>query len=379
MGNKTILLIDDSEDNQFLVSRMLKKNDYNVLISDSGKSAFRILENETVDLILLDFVMPEMGGIEVCRALKRDLKTVSIPVIFLSGNSSSDNIVNALEAGAVDYISFPFNESEIIARIETHLKIASLEHENNQQLKKIQGINKIMEDELEIARKIQQTIVMLKFPISDDFQITSYYKPVGKVGGDIISYKERNDGSLNFFFGDISGHGVSAALLSGMYVLAFDISSRFDCGPKEHLQIINDMIAKFAKDFFLSAILFRYIPSSKKIIYSYAGHHPMLVIRDGEIIPLPGTGNPLNIFPEIHLIEKTFQLIQGDKLFLFSDGLFEFWEDKREIFGYEGFINSLPKFSNLHGYNFLESISNEMFLISKNRIMDDVSMLLIEV
>ncbi len=379
MEKKIILIIDDTEDNLLLASRMLKRNGYEVLTSNSGKNALSILENTIPDLVLLDFTMPEMNGVEVCKVLKSIEKTRLIPIIFLSGNNSSDNVVSGLEAGAVDYISFPFKESEIMARIKTHLKISSLEQENASQLKKIQDIYKIMEDELEIARKIQRTIVEMKFPLSTEFCITSYYKPVSKVGGDLISYNRRIDGSLDFFFGDISGHGVSAALLSGMYVLAFDISSRFDSRPKEHLLIINDMIAKFAKDFFLSAILVRYLPSTKKIIYSYAGHHPMLVIRGNEIISLPGSGNPLNIFPEIHLSENTFQLLTGDKLFLFSDGLFEFWQDKREIFGYDGFVKHLEIFLGLSGYKFLEEISNEMFRLSKNRIMDDISMLLLEI
>ncbi len=377
--NDIILLIDDNEDNRILVSRMLKKKGIDTITADSGKKALSLLEKMTPDLILLDYSMPEMDGIELCRILKATPNIKLIPVIFLSGNNSSDLIVKGLEAGAVDYISFPFQESEIIARIKTHLKIFSLEKENENQLNQIQKLYQLMQDDLDIARVIQKTIVESEFPKSDDYTITSYYKPVSKVGGDLISYHQRNDGSIDFFFGDISGHGISAALLSGMYVLAFDISSRFDSSPKELLFMINDMISKFSKNFYLSAILARYFPASKKIVYSYAGHHPMYLFRDEKIISLPGKGMPLNLVPEIILTENSFQLKENDKLFLFSDGLFEFWNDEHEIFGLDAFFAEMDKFIQFNGKEFLEKISNEMFTRSKNDIRDDVSMLLLEI
>ena len=119
----TILAVDDTEMNLDILEGILKK--YDVIPALSGEDALEILQEEQVDLILLDIVMPGMDGFEVCRRIKADKRTHDIPVMFITVKSSEEDIKKCFELGIVDYIPKPFNAVELLARVETHLKLRS--------------------------------------------------------------------------------------------------------------------------------------------------------------------------------------------------------------------------------------------------------------
>ncbi len=124
MGKEiTILAVDDSEINLDILVGILKK--YDVIPALSGKEALEILQEEKIDLILLDIVMPEMDGFEVCRRIKADESTWEIPVIFITVKNSEQDIQQCFELGVVDYVAKPFNAVELLARVQTHLKLRS--------------------------------------------------------------------------------------------------------------------------------------------------------------------------------------------------------------------------------------------------------------
>jgi diguanylate cyclase (GGDEF)-like protein/PAS domain S-box-containing protein len=123
----SILIIDDLADNLRLLRRMLASRGHLVHPVTSGVAALRLLESRTPDLVLLDIVMPEMNGFEVCRRIKEDRRLHDIPVIFLSGIEGVSDKVKGFQAGGVDYIVKPFQREEVIARIETHLLLHDLQ------------------------------------------------------------------------------------------------------------------------------------------------------------------------------------------------------------------------------------------------------------
>lgn len=119
----TILVVDDSPDNLTLLSELLKDN-FNIKIANSGKVAIKIaFSNSPPDLILLDIMMPDLNGYDVCRQLKADTKTMGIPIIFLTAKSDEGDETLGLEAGAVDYITKPISPPILMARVRTHLAL----------------------------------------------------------------------------------------------------------------------------------------------------------------------------------------------------------------------------------------------------------------
>ncbi len=120
---QSVLIVDDVTKNIQLVAKFLTKEGYNLFFAQSGKQALKLAENKAFDLILLDIMMPEMDGFEVCEKLKANEKTKYIPVIFLTAKADSDTIEKAFYLKGVDYITKPFNPSELVSRVRTHLEL----------------------------------------------------------------------------------------------------------------------------------------------------------------------------------------------------------------------------------------------------------------
>lgn len=117
-----VLIVDDIPETLALLHDSLVESGYTVLIAKSGKRALEISRKVTPDIILLDALMPEMDGFEVCRNLKNDLNTRHIPVIFMTGLTESEHVVAGFSSGGIDYVTKPLSPIEVIARLNTHLR-----------------------------------------------------------------------------------------------------------------------------------------------------------------------------------------------------------------------------------------------------------------
>lgn len=152
-----ILVVDDTLENLHLLAGMLRTNGYKVRPVPSGELALSGARGFPPDLILLDIMMPEMDGYEVCKALKADERTRTIPVIFISALSDVLDKVKAFGVGGVDYITKPFQEAEVLARVETHLALQRLQknlQDKNQELTNTLQQLKITQDELIQSEKM---------------------------------------------------------------------------------------------------------------------------------------------------------------------------------------------------------------------------------
>ena len=132
-----ILIIEDSPVVQILLVKLLSKQNYDVVKAISGEIGFEIAKEELPELILLDIVLPGMDGYDTCKQLKEEASTNHIPVIFISMLDSAESKIRGFEAGGVDYIIKPFQASEVLARVDTHIRLRHLQHqleEKNQQL-----------------------------------------------------------------------------------------------------------------------------------------------------------------------------------------------------------------------------------------------------
>ncbi|WP_223300663.1 diguanylate cyclase domain-containing protein [Oscillatoria nigro-viridis] len=128
-----ILIVDDLPDNLRLLSRTLSAHGYKVRCATTGAMAIRAAQSPWTELILLDIKLPDLDGYEVCKQLKSDEQTASIPIIFLSVLNETFNKVHGLAVGAVDYIAKPFEVEEVLARVETHLTIRRLQQSLQEQ------------------------------------------------------------------------------------------------------------------------------------------------------------------------------------------------------------------------------------------------------
>jgi len=153
-----ILIVDDIPKNIQILGSVLQQYNYDIYFANNGQSALKQTQTKDFDLILLDIMMPMMDGFEVCQHLKEDAKTKDIPIIFLTAKNDTESVTKAFELGGQDYVTKPFNSSELIARVKTHVKLKKQQEElanMNQSLEK-----KVAERtlELELANKRLETL-----------------------------------------------------------------------------------------------------------------------------------------------------------------------------------------------------------------------------
>ncbi len=133
-----ILVVDDAPDNLKLLERLLNKQGYRIQVCQSGREALQIVPQLRPELILLDIVMPEMDGYEVCRQLRLNSRTKDIPIIFLSAMDKTEDIVRGFQLGASDYITKPVNPAELYARIFNHIELKQVKKKLNEAAERIE-------------------------------------------------------------------------------------------------------------------------------------------------------------------------------------------------------------------------------------------------
>jgi len=121
--NCSILIVDDVPHDIQVIANIMQNEGYRMAFAQDGRTALKKVGEIIFDLILLDVVMPEMDGFDVCRILKESRNTMEIPVIFLTAKTEAEDIVHGFEAGAVDYVTKPFNSSELLVRVRTHVEL----------------------------------------------------------------------------------------------------------------------------------------------------------------------------------------------------------------------------------------------------------------
>ncbi len=193
----TILLVDDNLDHLCILTRLLKEKNYNLQVATQGDLALKCIEIHQPDLILLDVMMPEMDGYEVCRRLKSDSKTKEIPVIFISALDKPSDTIKAFECGAVDYIYKPFAVMEVLARVETQLKLKQY----NQELKKEIESRKIAEFKAqEKAQELEENLKQLKQAKSQLLQA----EKMSGLGQFVAGVAHEINNPISFIYGNLS-------------------------------------------------------------------------------------------------------------------------------------------------------------------------------
>lgn len=200
----SILVVDDNPENIDMLGAALS-SDYQIKVALSGRKALEIAGSEAPpDLILLDIMMPEMDGYEVCRRLKAHPETMEIPVIFITAKSDESDETKGLEIGAVDYITKPFSLPIVRARLKTHLALRNNMEELHRAYIIIESQKKRMEDELNIGRQIQGTFFPESLPHINGWEIASYFKAAREVAGDFYDAFTLPDGTgLSFVIADV--------------------------------------------------------------------------------------------------------------------------------------------------------------------------------
>jgi sigma-B regulation protein RsbU (phosphoserine phosphatase) len=375
---KTVLLVDDAPANIQIVNSILK-DIYKIRIATSGAKALELAKvTPPPDLILLDVMMPEMDGYEVCTQLKLRSETRDIPVIFLTGQTNVDEETRGFDVGAVDYIHKPFSPAVVKARVQTHLVLRGIREQLAQQLLTIQN-------ELETARQIQLSILPSEIPKIEGLDIAARYVPMTSVAGDFYDFIVVDEKHIGILVADVSGHGMPAALIASMLKIALSAQGAHAADPAQVLAGLNQMLCgKFQYQYVTAAYLF--VDMQKRTLtYAGAGHTPLLLwggsskgVRD-----VAENGLVLGKFPFATYSSVELPLTAGDRALLYTDGISETTNLAGVQFGIDCFKQFLGTEQSTSADQFadrlLEELSRWSDRGSAEDLDDDITMVAIHV
>jgi serine phosphatase RsbU (regulator of sigma subunit) len=352
---KTILIVDDTPINLGVISGALKDT-YKTKVATNGEKALAIASSEDKpDLILLDVMMPVMDGYEVCRRLKANSATQSIPVIFLTGQTGTEDETKGFEVGAVDYIHKPFSEAVVKARVHTHLMLREAHEQIARQLVEINL-------ELEMARQIQLSILPSDTPKIPGLDIVARYLPMTSVAGDFYDFIILDDKRVGILVADVSGHGLPSALIASMLQVALTAQVAHASEPERVLSGLNQALCgKFERNFVTAAYVF--VDMERKLMtYAGAGHPPLLFSRKstGKVSAVSENGLFLGMFPEATYSSLELPVQAEDRVVLYTDGIPETTNPSEQEFGTARFINFMEKNQSLTVDQFADGLLDEL-------------------
>ncbi|HSI85028.1 MAG: PP2C family protein-serine/threonine phosphatase [Candidatus Methylacidiphilales bacterium] len=345
-----ILVVDDVAKNIQVVGTMLRAEGYEVMAVTSGAKALERVKTQRPDLILLDLMMPEMDGFEVCRRLKADPTTREIPVVFLTAHTETDMVVEGFTIGAVDYVSKPFKAPELLARVRTHLDLKHSREDLKRAYEELNAANTRLQHELREACTYVESLLPKR--MTEPFQIDWIFDPCTELGGDCFGYHWVDKDNFAVYLLDVCGHGVGSALLS---VSAANTLRNLSLpgvdfrNPAQVLTALNNAyLMENQNDLTFTIWYAVFNVPTRKLSASAAGHPPSLLTvgpRDGEK-KVSEMGEPsmiLGMCEGVVYNAQEYFIPEGSDLYVLSDGVYEIARPDGTMLNYDDFAAFLSK------------------------------------
>jgi serine phosphatase RsbU (regulator of sigma subunit) len=323
----SILVVDDTPANLQVLAGMLKDRGYKVRPVPSGKLALQAARHDSPDLILLDINMPDMNGYEVCEQLKADEKLKGIPIIFISALTEQLDKVRAFACGGVDYLTKPFQMEELHARVETHLKLRRLQIELEEYSRDLEAARQRLSHDLELARGVQRSFLPLRVPEVAGYEFSAHYAPAYEVGGDYYDFIHLPRNRVAVLVGDVSGKGVSAALLMAKLSAEARVCMLTEPDPATAFTRLNVLMNKPGiPGWFVTLVAAILDPVNHTVKLINAGHASPLIyhrascsVRDAMTTDMGGF--PLCVVDGFEYTSCQIRLEPGDSILSFTDGV----------------------------------------------------------
>lgn len=399
---KRVLVVDDSRAQRRILSSSLKRWGYEVIEADSGHAALEICQNEQLDLILSDWMMPKMNGLEFCKEFRKLERDNYGYFILLTSKSEKDEVAHGLDIGADDFLSKPVNASELRARIRAGERIQKMERELTEKnrtvtdaLAEIQCLYNTIDRDLIEAKKLQQSLVKERYRDFGQAEVSLLLRPCGHVGGDLVGFFQVSDTQIGLFSIDVSGHGITSALMTARLAgflsgstpdqnLALvhreggGYSAKSPALVAEHLNQI--VLGEMDTEHYFTLLLAHVDLATGAVVATQAGHpHPAIQRADGSVEYCGQGGLPVGLVPGATYENFNFNLNAGDRLFLMSDGITECPGKDDEMLDEDGVVEMLIRNASVRGTSLLEAVMWDLNDYSGGKdFPDDISAILLE-
>jgi phosphoserine phosphatase RsbU/P len=396
---RRVLIAEDSAAQRRLLAILLARQGYEVLEAESGNIALAMCREEEPDLVLADWLLPDMTGIALCQQFRALPRQNYGYFVLLTSNSADNDIVAAIQAGADDFLAKPVAAQELLGRVSSGERIMRIEEElraSNAQLKtaldRLRQTQEALDRDLREARKLQQGLVRERSGQFGQFEVSLLLRPAGHIGGDLVGFFAISPERIGFYALDVAGHGVTAALLTAQ--LSVHLSGSSDqnvalrgaqagqdaVSPMDLAHFFNNMmLEEMSTDSYFTMIYGDLNHATGELRMVQAGHpHPVLQRQDGRMEQLGKGGMPIGVFERPVFDAISARLQPGDRLLVMSDGITEASAPGGRQLGDEGVEAIMRTNAFLHGHAFLESMAWSISNYCRGERPDDMSAIMIE-
>ncbi|MCH7676291.1 SpoIIE family protein phosphatase [candidate division KSB1 bacterium] len=389
-----VMIVDDEEMvTKTLAAYLALETDYQVVTFTSPQEALKSLKQKPVDIVISDFLMPDMDGIQFFAEVKKLYPDVTR--ILLTGYADKENAIKAInQVGIYQYIEKPWDNEGLKMVIRNGIQSKSLKKVLGEKIQELDVVllerdrlserDAMLREELSLARNVQQSMLPESFPQMNGISIATKYQPALEIGGDLFDVISLADDKVAVLMADVTGHGIQAALITSVIKSAFSAFRDRDATPADILIFMNRILVKILPTamFAAAAVLIIDTKSGHCHISNGGIPQPFLLNRNGGLVEqIPATGLLLGIADEETFEpgdEVAFQLKKGDTLIFFTDGISEVPDDSGEHFDMK-MAQVLLEAKNKKGKDILEHLVNAAKKFSrKDHNWDDIAILAIE-
>ena len=372
-----ILIIDDDLIVQMVLKKTLLEQGYDVIVAKSGEDGLVQARKQHPALIVCDWMMPGMDGLEVCRQVKQDKSLSTTFFILLTSRGELEDRVRGLDNGADDFLAKPIEVTELTARVRAGLRLYQL----NQDL---QAQKQLLESELSEAAEYVRSL--LPKPLNSNIQIDAEFIPSSQLGGDCFDYYWLDADRLVVYLLDTSGHGVGAALLSISVLNLLRSQSLSEVDLSDPSSVMAELNRKFQMnqhgDKYFTMWYGIYNQAEQRLTYASAGHPPALLISqdstgNARVQKLESLSMPVGFFPDASFTNAECCIEPGSKLYVFSDGVYEIKQDSGKLWGLDRFIELLttPRSNDEDAKDIKQVVNYIQQVNGSSHFDDDVSLL----
>ncbi len=395
-----VLLVEDSLSEQSILAAILKKLEYHVVTANNGEEALEILDNQRIDIILSDWRMPKMDGFSLCQEL-HSRATPAPYFILLTGRDAKCDLIAAMDAGADDFITKPFNREELRVRLLAGQRIVTMRHTLEQQTQTVAHAltretetNLQMQRDLKAAEQLQRSLLPNENQDYNGVAIAHYFRAVHGVAGDAFNILPLSETLLAFYHIDVAGHGVRAAMHSFNITRLLTDTSESNrlvsihpttrgVSTKAPSTVLNSLNKRFhnddCQDYYTMIYGVLNVATGKGILSQAGMPHPILQSHDTGISTIGTGGFPIGMLPEASYEDHHFVMKEGDRLTLHSDGLFSCPQKNGKSFGQKELQHLLEKVTK-YPLDRLHNCFPELMtrLMGADQADDDISIMMLE-
>ncbi|PCD76409.1 fused response regulator/phosphatase [Pseudothioclava arenosa] len=377
-----------------ILSAQLARSGYEVIEAGSAEEGLTLCAERAPDIVLSDWVMPGMNGLEFCRAFRDQNRASYGYFVLLTSKNDKNEVAQGLESGADDFLSKPVNGEELRARLAAGERILTMERELRQKNRLLRAAQEAIERDLSEARKLQQSLIKERHRSFGAAEVTLMLRPSGHVGGDLVGFFPINARRVGLFGIDVSGHGIASALMTARiagYLSGSSpeqnvalILSEFGIydgrPPAEVAQHLNTLILEEMETESYFTLIYADVDLvSGDVCLVQAGHpHPAVQRADGTVEFLGQGGLPIGLLPMADYEQVTTVLAPGDRLFLMSDGITEAATPSGEMLCEDGLSRLMRDSAKLRGQAYLDALFWDLSEYTQGNLVDDVSAVLFE-